>query len=51
MMFFLSTFFTESKSLDLMVSLLRGKNVAVKANKIVFPTKLSKKMLTFLRIV
>lgn len=38
-MFFLRSFLTESRSFDLIVSLLRGTNAAVKATKIAFPTK------------
>ena len=50
-MLFLSNFLAESNNFDLTVSLLRGKNADVEANKMVFPTRLFKKILTFLKIV
>lgn len=51
MIFLLSKFLSDYKILDLIVSLLRGKNAAVKANKMALPAKWSRKVLTFLRMV
>jgi len=49
--FFLNNFFTASNNLDLIVSLLNGKKAAVYPNKMQLPTKLFKKIFTFLRIL